>query len=669
MVTERTNFIFFSIVLLCSIICAAGAAAYPLATDDQQIESALAYMQSCQRDDGGFGEDGRETSPATSTWVIMAIVAADEDPAAWTKGGVSALDYLRNVAAPETVAIDGTAETAKMILTILSVGENPYDFEGTDFVALLKAKQEPSGAFGDHIYTTNWGVMALAAAGQDTSASVQWLTSQQNEDGGFGWTPGAESDCDDTASAVEALIAAGTPRSSPVITKAMAFFRNVQFDNGGFNYGGSSGANTASDSWVIQALVAAGENPATWTKEGNSPVDHLLSAQTGEGYFKWTPVLTENPCRMTASAVPALLGRPYPILPGEGTTVASTSTGAPAAPSGPSAATAATPVAPAATPASGGPITVTDDFGKTVTLPGVPQRIVSLAPANTEILYAIGAGDRVVGVTDYCNYPPEAAEVEKVGGYSTVNIEKVVAAQPDLVLAALGNTEEVVSYIEGLGLTVVSLNPASIQDVVENIRLVGTVTGNTAEAEALATSMEERFEAVRTKAAAATSEPTVAHVVWYDPIWVSGSGTFQNEMFEIAHAKNAFPNIEGWQVVGLEDFISTNPDVIIVNSGSGMGESGYDLIYSYMMEESRIQGVSAIREGRIYIAESDRIDRGGPRIVDALEEVAADIHPEIFAAEATPEPGQTQSPVPLAGAIGGCCIAVGALCLRRRGRA
>ncbi|MBT8508472.1 ABC transporter substrate-binding protein [Methanomicrobiaceae archaeon CYW5] len=632
------------------------------------MESALAYMQSCQRDDGGFGEDGRETSPATSTWVIMAIVAAGEDPDTWTKNGVSAIDYLHAVAAPETVAIDGTAETAKMILTILAVGEDPYTFEGTDFVASLKAKQEPSGSFGDHIYTTNWAVMALAAAGEDTSAATTWLTSRQNADGGFGWTPGAESDCDDTASAVEALIAAGTPRSAPVITNAVGFFRDVQCANGGFNYGGSSAANTASDAWVIQALVAAGENPATWTKEGATPVSHLLSAQAGEGYFKWTPVLTDNPCRMTASAVPALLGHPYPVLPGAGMSAASTGSAiSPAATGAAVNLSSPSPVPTSAVPA-GGPVTVTDDFGRTVTVQGVPQRIVSLAPSNTEIVYAVGAGDRVVGVTDYCNYPAATADVEKVGGYSSVNIEKVVAAQPDLVLAALGNSEEVVNYIEGLGLTVVSLNPASIQGVVDDVRLVGTVTGNAQEAEAIASSMEARIAAVRTKAAAASSEPTVAHVVWYDPIWVSGSETFQDEMFEIAHAKNAFPNVEGWQVVGLEDFITTNPDIILVNSGSGMGDGGYDLIYSYMMEEPRLQGVTAIREGRVYIAESDMIDRGGPRIVDALEEVAADIHPEIFGAASTPTPETTQSPLPLAGALGGC-IAMGILGLRGRGRA
>jgi iron complex transport system substrate-binding protein len=667
MTGTRNNILFFLMVVLCSIICIAGAEAYPLAADDQQIESALAYMQSCQRDDGGFGEVDRDTSPATSTWVIMAIVAAGEDPATWTNGGVSALDYLHNVAAPETVVIDGTAETAKMVLTIVAVGEDPYNFEGTDFVASLKAKQESSGSFGDHIYTTNWAVMALAATGEDTSAATNWLTGQQNADGGFGWTPGAESDCDDTASAVEALMAAGTSPSSPVIAKAVAYFRNAQAANGGFNYGGSSAANTASDAWVIQALVAAGENPATWTKEGKSPVDHLLSAQADEGYFKWTPVLTDNPCRMTASVVPALLGRPYPVLPDQSVSVSAAGTSPmTAATSAPSTGGAAPVGGSVAT--TGGPITVTDDFGKTVTLPGIPQRIVSLAPSNTEIVYAVGAGDRVVGVTDYCNYPPETADVEKVGGYSTVNIEKVVAAQPDLVLAALGNTEEVVSYIEGLGLTVVSLNPASIQNVVDDVRLVGTATGNAQEATALAASMEQRISAVRTKAAAATEWPTVAHVVWYDPIWVSGGDTFQDEMFEIVHAKNAFPDIDGWQIVGLEDFITTNPDIILVNSGSGMGEAGYDLIYTYMMEEPRIQGVTAIREGRVYIVESDTIDRGGPRIVDALEEVAADIHPDIFGTAGTPVPAETQSPVPYAGALTGCVAGL-YLCLRGRGRA
>jgi iron complex transport system substrate-binding protein len=624
-------------IIILSLFLIGSAVAYPSTPEDTEIEKAVDYLHTCQNADGGFGEAGRASNPGTSTWALMALAAAGEDPRAWRAGGSSAMDYLRDVA-EETVAIDGTAETAKMVLTIIAVGEEPRSFEGVDFVALLKAKQQPNGQFGDHIYTANWAILALAAAGQDTTTSVTWLKSQQNADGGFGWTPGAESDSDDTASAVMALIAAGEPASSPTVRNAISFFRSVQMDDGGFNYGGSSGSNSASSAWVIQALVAAGEDPTAWQKNGIDLISHLISYQQPEGFFRWTPVLADNPCRMTASAVTALLGMPYPITPDQTAPVYTPST-TPAAPLVP--VTTAT----AAPAVSGGGadrvVTVTDDFGETVTITGTPQRIVSLAPANTEILFALGLGDRVVGVTDYCNYPAEALAIEKVGGYSTVNVEKVIAARPDLVVAAFGNTEEVVDHLRSLGLTIIALHPESIDDVIDNIRLVGTATGTEPEAEAIATDLDQRIAAVTAQTAGITDRPSVVHVVWYDPLWVSGSGTFQDQMFEMAGGTNAFPDVKGWEIVSLEEFVTTNPDIILVNSGTGMGESGYDLIHSYVVDEPRFQGLAAVKNDRVYVVDSDMIDRGGPRIVDALEQVAADLHPEIFEApESRPTPAQ-----------------------------
>ncbi|MBN1194600.1 MAG: ABC transporter substrate-binding protein [Methanomicrobiaceae archaeon] len=627
--------------IILSLLLIGTVAAYPYAPGDSEITRSFDYLHTCQNTDGGFGEAGRASNPGTSTWVLMALAAAGEDPREWRAGGSSSIDYLRDIA-EETVAIDGTAETAKMVLTIIAIGEDPGMFEGTDFVELLKAKQQSGGRFGDHIYTTNWGMLALAAAGEDTASSVAWLKNQQNGDGGFGWTPGAESDSDDTASAVMALIAAGEPRTSPAIQKALSFFRSVQMDDGGFNYGGSSGSNSASTAWVIQALVAAGENPITWQKNGIDVISHLISYRQPEGYFRWTPVLADNPCRMTASVVTALLGMPYPIMPDQTAPVQSgntipTTTIVPV--------TTHTAPSPAVSGGDDPVITVTDDFGETVTITGTPQRIVSLAPANTEILFALGLGDRVVGVTDYCNHPSETVAIEKVGGYSTVNVEKVVAARPDLVIAAFGNTEEVVSHLRSLGLTIIALNPESIDDIIDNIRLVGTATGTGEKAEAIAADMERRIAAVViARDTRVADRPSVVHLVWYDPIWVSGSGTFQDQMFEMAGGTNAFPGVNGWEIVSLEEFVTTNPDIILVNSGTGMGESGYDLIYTYVVNEPRFQGLAAVRNGRVYVVDSDMIDRGGPRIVDALEQVATDIHPEIFEApESTPIPVQYTS--------------------------
>ena len=616
----------------------AGTATYPSGTDDREITSALDFLKTCQYDDGGFGEEGRGSNPGTSTWVILAIAAAGENPEDWVVNGTSAMDYLKNLT-EETLAIDGTSETAKMIITVVAVGKDPRNFEGTDFVSLLKKKEKPDGQYSDFIYTTNWAIIAMSAAGEDTKKSVEWLKTQQNEDGGFGWMPGADSDSDDTASALEALIAGGEPASSPTVRKTLSYLRNAQMNDGGFNYGGSSGSNAASAAWVIQAITAAGENPAGWTKNGKDVVSQMLSYQQPAGYFMWTDILTSNPCRMTASAVPALLGRPYPIIPGQDSpllsseisdtaTLASTVTAQGVQTETPDESIPA--ATETETDRTETTITVIDDFGYKTTIHAIPQRIISLAPSNTEILFALGLDDKIVGVTDYCNYPAEAEKINKVGGYSTVNTEKVIAASPDLIIASFGNTEEAATQLRGMGFAVIALNPETFHDVIEDIRIVGRATGTETRANEVADSMQEQINAITEKSAEVKNRPSVAHIVWYDPIWVSGNHTFQNEMFEMAGGENAFPDIEGWAIVSLEKFITKDPDILIVNTGSGMGESGKDIIYDHIMNEARFQNLEAVKNKRVYLVDSDIIDRGGPRLIDALEITASCIHPEIY---------------------------------------
>ena len=533
-------------ILLILLLCVASCGAYPLSAGDPAIQSSRDYLRACQMDDGGFGEAGRESSPGTTSWAIMAAVAAGEDPRTWVKNGNSTIDYLRSMN-DEILAKGGTVDFARTILTLVAVGEDPRAFSGTDYVAELKSRVKSDGQAGDHVYTTIWTVIALSSVGEDTGRSAGWLISQQNADGGFPWTPGAESDPDDTGAALEALAAAGIPHDAAAVQNALAYLKGMQQENGGFHYGGTSAANAASDAWVIQGIVAAGENPAGWKVGGASVVDHLAGLQNPDGSFRYTTYVSDSPCRMTASAIPALLGRSYPILPSSAAQPSSVA----AAPGVTIVAATATPArtsTPAATDIGERPITVTDDFGETVTIRGIPQRIVSLAPSNTEILYALGLEDRIVGVTDYCNYPPETADKPKVGGYSTINIEKVIAAEPDLVLATFGNTEDAVDRLRTFGMTVVSLNPLTINDVLRDIELVGAATRQEEEAAALVRNLATRIQAVTAKTEALAEKPSVAHVVWYDPIWVSGGGTFQDEVITMAGGTNTFDSTEGWGI-------------------------------------------------------------------------------------------------------------------------
>jgi len=332
----------------------------------------------------------------------------------------------------------------------------------------------------------------------------------------------------------------------------------------------------------------------------------------------------------TAGATLALPGESHPITPFlMESTVFSPNTMIAAAVAVP-----AQELTPAVTGAAERTVTVTDDSGETVVIRGIPQKIVSLAPSNTEILYALDLGDRIVGVADYSNYPPEASDKPAVGGYSSISIERVVAAKPDLVVAALGNTEEVIDRLRSLGMTVVYLNPQTIDDVLQDIELLGAVTGQEEQAAACVEDLRDRLRVVVEKTEGLAERPSVAHVVWHDPVWVSGRGTFQDEVITMAGGTNAFDSVDEWSIVGLEEFIATDPEYIFVSSGTGMTEGGHDIIYDHFMSEPRMQRLEAVRNGHVYVVDADAVSRGGPRIVDAIEEVAGDLHPALFEASA-----------------------------------
>ena len=276
------------------------------------------------------------------------------------------------------------------------------------------------------------------------------------------------------------------------------------------------------------------------------------------------------------------------------------------------------------------PLTVTDQAGRLVTIEAEPQKIISLAPSNTEIVYALGLEDRLVGVTTYCDYPEAALDKPEVGGFNTVDIEQVVAIQPDLILATDIHTAEVVPGLEGLGLTVLVLDPRSLDEVLESIELVGKCTGQLDEAYQLIIEMEDRIKAVTDKTANLTEaqRPSVFYIMWHEPLMTLGSDTRIYELIQLAGGIPVPLDLgEGYPMIGLEVLIAANPEVII--AGSGMGE-GADLPYQFALTEPRLAGVDARINNRIYEVNTDLVGRPGPRIVDGLEELARLIHPEIF---------------------------------------
>jgi len=275
------------------------------------------------------------------------------------------------------------------------------------------------------------------------------------------------------------------------------------------------------------------------------------------------------------------------------------------------------------------PIEIIDQLGRIVKLERTPQKIISLAPTNTEILFALGLGDRVVGVTKYCDYPSEAKEKPNVGGFSTPNIEEIIALSPDLIMAAPRHEDEIIPQLEARGLTVLGLAPKTLDLMFDAITLVGEVTREEEKSAELLTDLQNRIKAVtdKTNSLPEDKRPLVFYLTWHDPLKTSGLGTLAQEIIEKAGGRNIFSDVSGIQSVNLETLVARDPQVMIAGIGMGSGE---DKTLQYLTTESRLKNTEAGKNDRIYGIDMDITGRGGPRLVDGLEQFARCIHPEIF---------------------------------------
>lgn len=274
-------------------------------------------------------------------------------------------------------------------------------------------------------------------------------------------------------------------------------------------------------------------------------------------------------------------------------------------------------------------LTITDDLEREVPIPKELNRIVSLSPSNTEILFALGLGDKVVGVTRYCNYPPEAQEREEIGGFVSVNIEKVVSLKPDLVLADSRLQRAIVEELEKLGLSVVALGSDDVDEILEDIETIGKITGREKIAQELTANMRNRIKAItdNTKNLSEDQLPKALFIHELDPLRVSGPGSLAHILIQLAGGHNIAADAEAKSVIySLELLIEHDPDVIIFNKQMGTIE----ITVHDLKEQPGWGGISAVKNDRVYGIDGDIISRRGPRIIDGLEEVAGCIHPELF---------------------------------------
>ena len=264
---------------------------------------------------------------------------------------------------------------------------------------------------------------------------------------------------------------------------------------------------------------------------------------------------------------------------------------------------------------------VFDDLGRLVAFNGTPQRIISLAPSNTEILFALGLGDKLVGVTSWCDYPPEALDKEQVGEYDTPDMEKIVALNPDLILVSYGTSMEIINGMVGLGLTVFGIKSTDLDDVLNDIRTIGEITDKEIEAQALTFEMESRIQAVTIQTTELEQWPKVFYLFdTYGGLWTVGQGTFIHELIEKAGGVNICQNLTGYTTITLEEVIARNPEIIIA------GEWAYD----WAINATELSSTNASQTDRIFICDDDLVQRPGPRLVEGLEWLAYLIHPEIF---------------------------------------
>lgn len=275
------------------------------------------------------------------------------------------------------------------------------------------------------------------------------------------------------------------------------------------------------------------------------------------------------------------------------------------------------------------PVTIKDALDNEVKIDSKPEKIVSLIPSNTEIAFALGLGEEVVGVSNYDNYPEEVASKEKIGDME-LNIEKIISLQPNLVLAhesTADNGTEALQQLRDAGITVLVINEAqNFDQVFDTIAMIGKATGETKKAEELNKGMQGKLAEIKAKAGEIKDKKKVFVEVSPAPeVFTTGKNTFMDEMISMINAENIANDQEGWIQMDQEAIIDRNPDVIITTYGF-YTENATELVLSRQGWEN----VNAIKNKQVIDVDSDRVTRPGPRIVEGVEDLAKAVYPEVF---------------------------------------
>ncbi|MGE6574145.1 ABC transporter substrate-binding protein [Paenibacillus xylanexedens] len=273
------------------------------------------------------------------------------------------------------------------------------------------------------------------------------------------------------------------------------------------------------------------------------------------------------------------------------------------------------------------PLTVTDATGESFTFEKAPAKIVSVSPAETESLFALGLDDQIVGVSDYDDYPEAATTKAKMGGITKPNEESIIAAEADIVFTGISMSEDAVKKLRELGITIFKTDPKSIDDVMNNIETFGKITDHQEKAQEIITQMKQDVTDVTEVVKAVKPEEKKKVYVEFSPGWTVGKGEYLDELITLASGINVASDLEGWKPINEENIIKSNPDVILYANDVVEDNKTLDNI---IKSRSGWDQIAAIKNEAVVGLDANLLSRPGPRTPELLKEIAKAIYPDLF---------------------------------------
>ncbi|WP_431523618.1 ABC transporter substrate-binding protein [Paenibacillus pabuli] len=274
------------------------------------------------------------------------------------------------------------------------------------------------------------------------------------------------------------------------------------------------------------------------------------------------------------------------------------------------------------------PLTVTDATGESFTFEQAPTKIVSVSPAETESLFALGLDEQIVGVSDYDDYPEAATTKPKMGGVSKPNEESIIAAEADVVFTGISMSEEAVKKLRDLGITIFKTDPKSVDDVMNNIETFGKITDHQEQAQELITKMKQDVADVTEAVKAVKPEDQKKVYVEFSPGWTVGKGEFMDELITVAGGFNVASDLVGWNEINEENIIASNPDVILY--ANDVIDENSKTLDQIIKERSGWDQITAVKDDAVIGLDANLLSRPGPRVTEGLKAVAKAIYPDLF---------------------------------------